>query len=52
MDMSFYMPVNVITGEGCVLANAGALALGKHAFIVTGRTSARASGALFDVIFT
>ena len=49
MDMSFYMPVNVITGEGCVLANAGALALGKHAFIVTGRTSARASGALSDV---
>ena len=49
MDMSCYMPVNVITGEGCVLANAGALALGKHAFIVTGRTSARASGALSDV---
>ena len=49
MDMSFYMPVNVITGEGCVLANAGALALGKHAFIVTGRNSARASGALADV---
>lgn len=49
MDMSFYMPVNVITGEGCVAANAAALALGKNAFIVTGRNSARASGALADV---
>jgi len=50
MDMSFYMPVNVITGEGCVSAHADALALGKHAFIVTGRNSARASGALSDVV--
>ncbi len=49
MDMSFYMPVNVMTGEGCVSTNASALALGKHAFIVTGRNSARASGALADV---
>ena len=49
MDMSFYMPVNVMTGEGCVSTNASALALGKHAFIVTGRNSARASGALDDV---
>ena len=49
MDMSLYMPVNVITGEGCVSANIGALALGKHAFIVTGRNSARASGALSEV---
>ena len=49
MDMSFYMPVNVITGEECVSRSAGALALGKHAFIVTGRTSARASGALADM---
>lgn len=50
MDMSFYMPVNVITGEGCVAAHADALALGRHAFIVTGRNSARASGALSDVL--
>ena len=50
MDMSFYMPVNVITGEGCVSTHADALALGRHAFIVTGRNSARASGALSDVI--
>ena len=49
LDMSFYMPVNVITGEGCISANAGALALGRHALIVTGRNSARASGALDDV---
>lgn len=49
LDMSFYMPVNVITGEGCVSAHAGALALGRHALIVTGRNSARASGALTDV---
>lgn len=50
MNMSFYMPVMVFTGEGCLKANAGAMALGKHAFIVTGRNSARASGALDDVL--
>lgn len=49
MNLNFYMPVQLFTGEYAVRDNAAALALGKHALIVTGRRSAVASGALADV---
>lgn len=47
----FHMPTKVITGQGCVLQNQSELILGKHALIVTGKSSGRKSGALDDVIF-
>jgi len=53
MDLTSYMPVNLVTGAGCVRASAQALAkLGKVCLIVTGRTSAKVSGALQDVTDT
>ena len=51
MEMTGYMPVRLITGVGCVRAHAAKLqASGKKPLIVTGRTSAKVSGALDDVI--
>ncbi len=49
-DLS-YMPVPVIWGEGAVEKSASNLsAYGKKCLIVTGKTSAKSSGALDDVI--
>ena len=49
MAETFYMPVRVVEGEGCVVQNAALLApLGKRALIVTGKSSAK-NGALSDV---
>jgi len=48
--MDFYLPVRLITGSGAVEQGAQALAaLGRRCLIVTGKTAARASGALADV---
>lgn len=49
MDFTFYMPTHVITGTHAVADHAEKLALGRHALIVTGRNSARLSGALADI---
>ena len=49
MSFNFYMPVNVISGKDCVSANPKIFALGKKALIVTGKNSAKISGALDDV---
>ena len=49
MNASFYMPTRVFFGENALMNNRSALLLGKHALIVTGKTSAKASGALDDV---
>lgn len=49
MKLDFYMPARLITGENCISRNAGLFALGKKCVIVTGRRSAKASGALGDV---
>ena len=48
---AYYVPTKIIAGESCV-QNSGELIrrCGKHAIIVTGAHSARASGALGDVI--
>ena len=53
MNLNSFMPVKLITGAGCVRASAKELAkLGKSCLIVTGKRSARASGALQDVTDT
>lgn len=49
MSFDFNMPVRLITGENCVEKNRGLFALGKKCLIVTGKNSAKASGALDDV---
>lgn len=50
-DFSFYMPVNIMGGENAVLNNAQIFSsLGKKCLIVCGKSSAKKSGALDDVI--
>jgi alcohol dehydrogenase class IV len=51
MQMKYQMPTRVVMGTGCLVKNAEELApLGDKALIVTGSSSARASGALDDAI--
>ncbi|MBQ7898150.1 MAG: iron-containing alcohol dehydrogenase [Clostridia bacterium] len=45
----FFMPTRVYYGKNALIDNVGELKLGSRAFIVTGKNSGRASGALFDV---
>ncbi len=45
----FYMPTRIIAGKDVIAANEDILLSGKRAFIVTGRHSGTASGALQDV---
>ena len=53
MNLNSYMPVKLITGAGCVRASAKELAkLGNTCLIVTGKKSAKASGAFQDVTDT
>ena len=53
MVLNSFMPVKLVTGAGCVRESAKALAkLGKVCLIVTGRRSAKESGALQDVTDT
>ncbi len=50
MNLNSFMPVKLITGQGCVRASAKELAkLGKVCLIVTGKQSAKVSGAFRDV---
>ena len=50
MDFSFLMPTEVIFGAECVTQHANVFArYGKRALLVTGKNSARVSGALADV---
>lgn len=50
-DFSFYMPVNIIGGKNAVLNNGQIFSsLGKKCLIVCGKSSAKKSGALQDVI--
>ncbi len=46
---TYFMPTRIITGRDCVFQNRERLILGKRAFIVTGKSSGRLSGALSDV---
>ncbi len=53
MNMNFFMPVNVIVGKDCITKNAAEFSkYGKKCMIVTGKNSAKKSGALEDVICT
>ena len=51
MDFNFNLPINVISGKGCVKKNSSLLSsFGKKCIIVTGGSSARKSGALEDIL--
>jgi alcohol dehydrogenase class IV len=51
MKVNYLMPTRVVMDEDCLFRNRSLLAdLGKKAFIVTGRSSAKHSGALDDAI--
>ena len=51
MDFNFNLPVNVVSGKGCVQKNSSLLAaFGKKCIIVTGGSSAKKSGALDDIL--
>lgn len=51
MNMNMYMPTRLLTGEGCVKKAKDRIgALGERCLIVTGRTAAKACGALEDII--
>ena len=47
--MKFYLPTKVYKGSDCLSNNAKELILGTRAYIVTGRSSGRLSGALTEV---
>ena len=50
VNMNFYVPVNVVIGKNCVRNNADVFAkAGKKCMIVTGKHSAKKSGALDDL---
>jgi alcohol dehydrogenase class IV len=48
-NIDFFMPVKIISGESCILANKSLFGIGKKALIITGANSAVKSGALADV---
>ena len=45
----YFMPTKVLVGASCVMEKSNEMILGKKAFIVTGRSSGKRSGALSDV---
>ncbi len=50
MQLNFHMPTKVFMGENCVINNSSCFSkLGKKALIVTGKTSAKQSGALAHI---
>ena len=50
MEMNFVLPTRMVTGSDCVIKNAALLAeYGKKCIIVTGKNSAKKSGALDDM---
>lgn len=53
MDFNFYMPVRVVSGEGCLRGAGGPLReMGRRCLVVTGGHSAQMSGALGDLLDT
>ena len=49
MNASFYLPTRILAGRGVLSKNPEFLRIGRSAFIVTGRKSAKLCGALDDV---
>lgn len=49
MSFSINIPTRIISGRGCINANADLFKIGNKAYIVTGKHGAVASGALRDV---
>ena len=49
-DIRYHMPVKMLIGQNIIQRNFQALALGTKCLIVTGKSSAKKSGALDDVI--
>ncbi|MDC7234014.1 MAG: iron-containing alcohol dehydrogenase family protein [Spirochaetales bacterium] len=50
MKFSYYMPTRIVSGKNCVKENAGLISpLGKKAFIMSGKSSAKKIGALADM---
>jgi alcohol dehydrogenase len=47
---NYFMPTKMVYGQGVVREAGASLALGRKALIVTGKSSARLSGALDDVL--
>ena len=48
--LNYHMPTRILGGKNCIIANRTILAeLGEKALIVTGRSSARVSGAQNDI---
>lgn len=50
MNFQLYIPTKIVGGEHCLRDHADLLRLGKHALLVTGKTSARKSGVLDDLL--
>jgi alcohol dehydrogenase class IV len=51
MQFTYYMPVRILAGQGCLYENrALLLELGKKALIVTGKHSAKGNGAYDDAV--
>ena len=49
MDFNVNIPTKIISGANCIAAHKDELVRGKKAFIVTGKSGAKKSGALDDV---
>ena len=49
MSFNIFVPTRIISGVGCIKKNIDKLILGKRAFIVTGRSGAKKSGALDEI---
>ena len=49
MKFNIFIPTRIISGVGCVKGNKDKLILGKRAYIVTGKSGAKKSGALDEV---
>ena len=50
MNFSLNMPVRIVSGVNCIQKNSDLICIGHSALIVTGRSGAKKSGALDDVI--
>lgn len=50
IDFTSFMPVNIVFGRDCLLKNKARFGAYKKVFIVSGQSSAKSSGALYDIL--